>query len=225
MRKEIDDYDDDDLDEAAVVSPPQSARRRIFKWLFQLFLFALLLFCCFGIFLDYYGHIDQARPVDAIVILGASVAANNLPGDSLRARTEKAVALYQKKIANKIICTGGLGENPPTEAYAAATLAQQLGVNSADLLLEMKSTNTRENARNAAQICREYGWSRVVIVSDPYHLWRAKKDFRLAGITAYPSPALTCERERKLSLRIIWIAREEVAILRDIIVQQITKQR
>ena len=222
MRKDYDGYDDD-IAEENEFSPKISGKRIIFKLFAVLVFFAFLLFIAFGIFLDYYGHIEQAKPADAIVILGASVLANNQPGDSLRARTEKAVFLYKKNIATKIICTGGLGENPPTEAFAAATLAHQLGVNSSDLLLEMKSTSTMENARFAAEICRKQGWSRVVIVSDPYHLWRAKRDFRLAGLIAYPSPALTCERDRKIQLRIIWIAREEAAILRDLLMKTIQK--
>lgn len=224
MREDIDE-DDELIDEEDEDSSPQSRRGWRGKLLFVLFLIAAILFISFGIFLDIYGHIDQARPVDAIIILGAHVTEKNVPGDSLQARTEKAVQLYKKDIARKIICTGGLGDNPPTEAFAAASLAKQLGVNSADLLLEMKSTNTMENAQYAAEICRKKGWTRVVVVSDPYHLWRAKRDFRMAGLRAYPSPALTCEREKKLPLRIIWLAREEAAILRDLLVEMVDKHK
>jgi uncharacterized SAM-binding protein YcdF (DUF218 family) len=85
------------------------------------------------------------------------------------------------------------------------------------LLLEDRSTSTEENTRNTAVICRARGWTKVVAVSDPYHLWRVRRDFALVGLTAYTSPALACERDRKLSMRVLWTAREGLALTRDLL--------
>ncbi len=168
-----------------------------------------------GIFLDGYGQVERATPAQAIVILGASVIAAGVPGDSLTARTKHAVELYRRHYAPKIICTGGVGTYPPAESEVAARLAERLGVPASDLLLEQRSTTTRENTRYAAEICRQHGWSHVIVVSDPYHLWRARHNFAQVGILAFPSPARHCLRNRKLSLRVIWVARETAAVVRD----------
>ncbi|MHB9129569.1 MAG: YdcF family protein [Armatimonadota bacterium] len=196
-------------------SPAPPKHRRWLKFFFLLFSFALLSFAGFGCFLDVYGQVDQAQPAQVIVILGARVTPLGEPGDSLRARTLHAVDLYHKGFAKKVLCTGGLGDYPPSEAEAAAQMAMAHGVPGADIIQENESTSTTENVRNTAEICRQQGWTRVIAVSDPYHLWRVKRRFALEGITAYPSPALKCERNRITSLRIQWTARETLAVLRD----------
>ncbi|MGV3723653.1 MAG: YdcF family protein [Actinomycetota bacterium] len=165
--------------------------------------------------IDAYGQVDRAEKADAIVVLGARVLPGGAAGDSLSSRTLRAVELYQRGIAPVILCTGGIGDNPPAEAKAAATLAAEHGVRDADLVLEEHSTSTRENAEFAARICRERGWKRVVVVSDPYHLYRARNDFKRAGLVAYTSPALECRRNRVFSERVWWTLRETALVIRD----------
>lgn len=192
--------------------------RRFVRWLaWRLLLLVFLTFLGFGVFLDIYGQVDQAAPAQAIVILGAGVAPGGLPGDSLRARTLHAVTLYKRHFAPVIICTGGLGDYPPTEAEVATRLAVTCGVPDGVIYPDATSTSTRENAVNAAAICRTFNWRRVIIVSDPYHLWRARRDFLRAGLLPYPSPATDCLRNRQLPLRLLWTVREELLILRDVI--------
>lgn len=166
-------------------------------------------------FIDRYGQVDRARPADAIVVLGARVDERGEPGDSLRARTLHAVALYERGLAPKILCTGGVGDHPPSEAEAAAALARSRGVPASDLVLESRSTSTRENALYAAKIRRAKGWHEVIVVSDPYHLWRARRELTRAGLVAYPSPALDCARNRVLHRRFFWAVREVLALARD----------
>ena len=179
--------------------------------------------CAFGalcVFIDWYGHQDHARPAAAIVILGAQMRANHQPGDSMRSRTRHAVALYQRHIAGVIICTGGTGVNTPAAGQAEAALARQLGVPEHDLLVEATSRDTRENARNAALICRGHGWSCVVAVSDPYHLWRVKRDFAAVGITAWTSPTPDSRIEAHWPLRLAWTIRDALAISRDVLLRK-----
>lgn len=189
--------------------------KRLIRWIMLIALVGFIAFSGLCIFIDRYGHHDFARPAQAIIILGARVGPDHHPGDSLRARTRQAVSLYRAKYADTIICTGGLGDYPPTEAEAAARLAERLGIPSSNILLEQQSTDTKENARNAAKICRAHGWSRVIAVSDSYHLYRVRRNFRLVGITAYTSPAHACERDRKPLLRLQWTVREAAALIRD----------
>lgn len=208
-------------DEALTPPPeevePKPHRRR--GCLPRFLAYCLLLLICYFVglclFIDVYGQWDRARPAQAIIVFGARVDNNHEPGDSLRSRTLHAVDLYHRGLATKIICTGGLGDNAPTEAEAAACLAKDQGVPAGALLLEVESTDTTENAANAASICRSHHWTRVIAVSDPYHLWRVKRDLNRVGISAYTSPAKDCKRNRILALRAQWTAREGLAIMRD----------
>jgi uncharacterized SAM-binding protein YcdF (DUF218 family) len=162
-------------------------------------------------FLDAYGQRDRAQPAQAIVVLGARVTAGGAPGLSLHARTLHAVKLYRWGLAPKIICTGGLGTYSLTEAKAAALLAMRHGVPVSDILLEDESASTWENVRNTARICRAHGWHRLIVVSDPYHLWRVRRNFRAMGLEAFPSPA----RQREPWPRFWMTAREALLVARD----------
>ena len=139
--------------------------------------------------IDGYGLQDQAQPADAIVVLGSRVYPGGRPGPSLTRRTQHAVALYGRGLAPYIICSGGLGPAPPTEAEAACELAVRLGLPPAAVILEGQSHSTEENALYTAALMRARGWTTAIVVSDGYHLYRADLLFRRAGVIAYVSPA------------------------------------
>lgn len=169
--------------------------------------------------IDSYGQREHLpsheAPADALVVLGAGVNEWGRPSRSLSERTRHAVQLWKRGLAPQLICTGGVGDNPPSEARVAADLAISLGVPASKVLLEDTSTSTRENARFAADICRARGWKRVVVVSHPYHLWRARRDFRRRGLVVYTSPVRGGQVDFNFWLRLNWTAREAVLYLRD----------
>lgn len=216
-----DDFAETELPEAdeQAVLDDRPGKRRWYYWLFLRLIFVLA-FCWFAgliLFIDIFGHYDQAQPAQAIIILGSRVEPDGKPGDSLRARSLQAVALYRRGLAKHIICTGGrANQEPVTEALSASNLAIIQGVSPSNIHLETSSTNTWENAVNAVGICRQEGWTHVIVVSDPYHLWRAYRDFRSQGLTVYPSPARNCARNRHAMLRLQWTARESLAVTRDL---------
>src|SRR5579884_743121 len=117
------------------------------KFLFAALLLFLLVFLGMMAYIDVYGQAERAQAAPAIVVLGASVTEQGRAGDSLRARTFHAVALYRRHLAGKIICTGGVGLNPPAEGQVAAALARRAGVDPVNLIIEDRAENTEENAR------------------------------------------------------------------------------
>lgn len=166
-------------------------------------------------FLDGYGQQDRTQKADVIVVLGAQVRPDGSAGIGLRLRTLHALHLYRKGIAPKIICTGGVGDNPPAEAEVAAKLLMTKGVPRKDVVLENSSTSTWENAINAAKICKARHWKRVVVVSDPFHLWRAERNFRHQGVLAFGSPVAREQWQVRPLLRLFWTAREALLVARD----------
>ncbi len=164
--------------------------------------------------LDAYGLQDQARPADAIVILGSMVYPGALPGPALTRRTEHAVALYMRGLAPVIICSGGQAANESaSEASAACILAAALGVPRSALIEEDRSRSTEENALDTAAIMAARGWRTVVLSSDGYHLYRADLLFRRAGLVPYPSPAQATAGPMSLVERYARETREAAALV------------
>ena len=166
-------------------------------------------------YLDSWGQRDRAQTADCIIVLGARVHAGGKASSSLRERVVKAVELYHAGHSAQLIFTGGLGDHPPEEARVAAQLARSLGVPQSAITLEPQSHSTWENAVNAARLCRARGWQRVIVVSDPFHLWRANRDFRRLGLTSYPSPSHAAWFYRRPGARLYYDAREVLCVLRD----------
>lgn len=166
-------------------------------------------------FVDAYGHAQKPAKSDAIVVLGARVLRGGFASNSLRERVRQAVALHKSGLAPFIICTGGVGEDPPAEAIVARDLAIRLGVPAGQVLVEDRSVSTRENARFAARICRENGWRSVIVVSQPYHLWRARRLFELEGLQASASPVPNARVDESAWTRASWSVREALLSVRD----------
>ena len=74
----------------------------------------------------------------------------------------RAAELYHQGYAPKILFTGGLGRNtkslfPEPEAVKFARVAMECGVRSEDIILEDKSTNTKENIDFMREIFEKQG--------------------------------------------------------------------
>nr|AYM52271.1 hypothetical protein [Stigmatella aurantiaca Sg a15] len=162
---------------------------------------------------DRFGQQDRAAPADVLVVLGARVLPGGVPSGALFARVEKAVALYQQGVAPRLLFSGGLGVHPPSEAQVMRALAVRLGVPTEACILEEQSHSTEQNARYSAELLRALGAQRVVVVSDPYHLLRARQYFRLQGWEVATSPALLTERNLHAVDRLYWTVREAFALL------------
>ena len=135
----------------------------------------LLMWAAAATGLDRYGH--RAAPAggyDAIVVAGCRVGPGGRPSRALRARAEGGVALWKAGVAPVLVFTGGVGQFPPSEAEAAASVARAAGVPPRAIVLEDRSTTTAENAAFAA---RRTGARRGVVVSDAYHVFRAQRIF------------------------------------------------
>lgn len=156
---------------------------------------------------------DETRPADAIIVLGSQVHADGQPSFSLRARTQRAIQLYQAGYAPTLFLTGGLGRFPPSEAQVMRRLALAAGVPDSALVLDETATSTQESMQTAARVARERGWRTVLVVSDPFHMLRSRQMARDAGLDAYGAPAYQSQLYTVAYLRRFYTAREAVALL------------
>lgn len=142
-----------------------------------------------GVFVRGYqvaGHDDRDR-VDAIVVLGAAQY-NGRPSPVLQARLDHARALYDAGVAPRIVTIGGnkIGDRTTEGAAGAAYLADQLGLAASNEVLTAVPTgnDTLTSLRAAATVLDARGWTRVVLVTDPAHAFRAQRIAQDLGLTA-----------------------------------------
>ncbi len=168
---------------------PMMKRKRVRRILLIGSIAALIVLVALVTAIDQFGYIDHAQHADVIVLLGSQVFPGGKLGPSLERRAQHAAVLYKRGLADNIICSGGIGDNPPAEALVACGRVLELGVPREAVLYEERSHSTEENAANSVAIMREHGWQSAIIDTDGFHLLRSTLMFQRTGITVYPSPA------------------------------------
>lgn len=132
---------------------------------------------------------DQARPVDAIVVLGTAQW-NGYPGPVLRARLDHGLDLYRQGLAPVIVVTGGrMPGDEFTEAEAAQAYLIEQGVPPEAILLENEGRDSWESMQGVRDLAAGAGIGRLLLVSDGFHLFRLKLMARDLGLNAAASPA------------------------------------
>lgn len=133
---------------------------------------------------------------DAIVLLGGGVfdgapdlSGKGAPSGEMLSRMATAVRL-QKKLGVPVIVSGGkVFESRSPEAPIVRRFLVDLGVPPGKILLDDRSRDTVENARNACRICTERGFRAPIVVTSAYHMRRAVLSIEKAGMKAMPFPA------------------------------------
>ena len=141
------------------------------------------------------GRSDQARAVDAIVVLGVAQY-DGRPSPQLQARLDHALALWQKGLSPLVITTGG---NQPGDRFTEAeTSANYLMEGSVDVAVptdsivqENTGSTTRESLIEVSKIMQARGLHSVLIVTDPYHSLRSRLIAQDLDLVAYVSPTRT----------------------------------
>lgn len=132
--------------------------------------------------------IEEARPSDVIVVLGAAKYGVR-PSPVFRARLDHALELYEKKLAPRILTTGGAGGDPVhTEATVGRSYLVQKNVPSEAIIVEPEGRSTVYSTTAVAEIMRRMGLKSCIVVSDGYHIYRVKKMLEFQGIEVYGSP-------------------------------------
>jgi uncharacterized SAM-binding protein YcdF (DUF218 family) len=137
------------------------------------------------------GRSDQARQVDAIVVMGAAQY-DGRPSPQLAARLDHAADLWAAGIARVMVVTGG---NQPgdrfTEAEASARYLIAHGVPAEAILQETLGHSSYASLDGVATLLHQRGLFSVLLVSDPFHMLRSRLIAQELGLVAYVSPTRT----------------------------------
>jgi uncharacterized SAM-binding protein YcdF (DUF218 family) len=143
---------------------------------------------------------------NALLVLGAGVLKSGEPSPPLRRRILAAIDVYRTLDDCLLVCCGGVGRFGPSEASVMELFARDAGIPAQRIVLEDRSTTTRENIRNALAILREAEIGELHILSDATHIPRVRLYAALSGLGArfhsVPLSDVDDRRTRRLVVRI-----------------------
>jgi uncharacterized SAM-binding protein YcdF (DUF218 family) len=168
--------------------PRKQSRLRVFLCIIVILLVGAAGWCrwVYGQ-IERYATTDQAQPSGAIAVFGAAEY-DGRPSPVFRARLDHAKELYNRRIAPLIITLGGPGGDGFSEGAVGREYLVGAGVPEADIIAETQSRSSSESARRLAVIARANHLQRIVIVSDPIHMFRIHSICEADGIDALTSP-------------------------------------
>jgi uncharacterized SAM-binding protein YcdF (DUF218 family) len=121
------------------------------------------------------GDPDELPEADALVVLSGGFPHRDLWGLTLLRRGKAPVVLFS-------------GRTSPGTALARNELIALAAVEPERLLFESASRSTVEGGRAFRALASEKGWRSVLLVSDAYHLARARGDYGMAGVQVLAAP-------------------------------------
>lgn len=158
-------------------------------------------------------RLDARDRVDAIVVLGASQF-DGRPSAIFKARLDHAKALYDDRVSPVVVTVGGNREGDRfTEASAGARYLRSSGL-PADAVAEVgEGSDTLSSLVAVAALAEERSWENVLLVTDPWHSYRARSMAGDVGLSARTSPARTGPVVQGRGRELRYILRETAAYL------------
>jgi uncharacterized SAM-binding protein YcdF (DUF218 family) len=155
---------------------------------------------------------DQRHSADAIVVLGAAQY-NGRPSPVLRARLDHGLELYREGLAPRIVVTGGVGRGDTTsEANVGRHYLITHGVAPSSVVVQPQGRSTQASMTAVAQWLRTEHLKRVILVSDPFHMFRLRLEARRNDLEAYTSPTGSSPISDNPVLELRYLAAEALKI-------------
>ena len=129
------------------------------------------------------GHVSDSRmPVTSQI------------DDSALVRLVEGIRIHRMLPGSKLLLSGGGGFDPVPNARVMADVAQALGVDQKDMVLETVSRDTEDEA---VEILKIIGRERFVMVTSAIHMPRSMILFEAKGMRPVPAPAGHLAKERR----------------------------
>jgi SanA protein len=115
---------------------------------------------------------------DCILVLGAAVSGDT-PSKMLQDRLDVAIALYQARVAPKILLSGDNGQVNYNEVVVMQKYVLEAGIPAEDVFLDYAGFSTYESMYRARDV---FLVETAVVVTQKYHLYRALQIGRALGL-------------------------------------------
>ena len=123
----------------------------------------------------------QELEADCILVLGCGLRRDGYPSQMLCDRLDVAIEAYRMGLAPKLLMSGDHGRVEYDEVNAMKDYAIARGIPSEDIFMDHAGFSTYESMYRAKEIFR---CSRIIAVTQTYHLYRAIANARAMGMTA-----------------------------------------
>lgn len=188
------------------------------KWLLIAFCLFLLVLSPFVYLWSLASRYDKVNPenkhYDIGIVLGAALW-NGQPSPALKERCNLAIELYHRGQVDRLILSGGLGENGISEAEGMRQYLVERGVKNEHLILEDRSTNTKENLLFTSKILQNEKSKQLVLITHDYHMYRALNYAHQVGLSPDAAPVHS---------KVLFIpyhkARECLALIKQLVLKQ-----
>lgn len=137
--------------------------------------------------------LQEPPPGKSVIVLGAQVYSAERMGVTLTNRIDAAYDYLTENPEVTCTVTGGQGSDEPCpEALTQQNALLRMGLAEDRIYVEDRSKNTRQNLVYAMEIAqREHLGTEAVIVTQSFHMFRAKKLAESAGFVPYTLAAET----------------------------------
>jgi uncharacterized SAM-binding protein YcdF (DUF218 family) len=122
---------------------------------------------------------------DTLIVLGGSVLEGGLIGQSSYWRSIYGALVYKEGGFRRVVISGGPSGDPAAGAMKDFLISR--GVPADAIATESASRSTHENAVNTARLLAGDHTRKVLLTSD-FHMYRAARAFRKAGLEIEPRP-------------------------------------
>ncbi len=154
--------------------------------------------------------LKSEHPPGAIVILGGGMAVDEreLPDKTRPSLTTLVRLVHGAQLARwsglPVLVSGGrpVGRVRSEAAVMAQSLGEHFSVK--PRWLEEESLDTIDNARYSSALLRKEGIRHVILVTEAFHMRRAKFSFEAAGLSVTPAP-FAFQAEQGFALQSTWL--------------------
>ncbi len=148
-----------------------------------------------------YDDFSSLSDYDCVLILGAGVKADGSPTLMLADRLERGVELYNAGVSDVLFMTGDSVKPEYDETSAMVDFAEERDVPSGDIMVDRYGISTYDSLFRAKEY---YGYEKIVIVTQRYHMYRALYLADALGIDAVG----VCARDVRYTGQILRDVRE-----------------
>jgi vancomycin permeability regulator SanA len=138
---------------------------------------------------------DAIPSAPVALVLGAGVTPTGDPSYFLYQRVELAATLYRQGTVRALLMSGDNSRDNYDEVTVMAQVAEDLGVPAGDVVTDHAGFDTYSSCYRARSV---WGLSRVVVISQPFHLARAVAVCRALGVDAVGA------QTRQINIPLTW---------------------
>ena len=160
-----------------------------------------------GVSIATYPKANYKGTYDCAIVLGAAVN-DTTPSPVFEARIQHGIELYQNRVVDNLIFTGGLGAGDRlSEGEVGAMYAEDRRIPKDKIFFEQQSTTTPQNLVEAQKVMAKNNLNSAIIVSDHFHLQRSFMVAHWIGMKAGTS-ATPYSRYRSWKTKLPFLLRE-----------------